>query len=333
VKEEKTMQQKFRIGKSVFCLWLIFSALPWMGFESLHAQTYPAKPINVVIPLGAGGQNDLLMRMLAPFAPEYFGQPFVIRIVTGGAGAIGSNEVAQSKPDGYTLLSGHANCNTVLPAVEGRGKGPDDLTPIARIWTGFAAYWVQTDAPWKTLKELIAWAKANPGKLVYGNAGTWSANDFSWRWLEMNAGFTSRNVPYDGGAEATIALLGGHVQAARLASGHSFPHWRAGKIRPLAIAGSERIPEMPDVPSLLELGYDMKGLGASWIGVFAPKGTPRPMIDRLAAGFKKITENKKAITAVKTMGADFSYLGPDEFAKEWREEFLAYKELAKIFKK
>jgi tripartite-type tricarboxylate transporter receptor subunit TctC len=327
------MQRKFRIGKLAVGSLAILSALLFAGIGCLQAQNFPTKPINIVIPLGAGGQNDLIMRMLSPFAQENLGQPVVLRIVTGGAGAIGSNEVAQSKPDGYTLLSGHANCNSVLPAVEGRSKGPGDLEPVARIASSFAAFFVQTDAPWKSFKEMIEWAKANPGKLVFGNAGTWSSNDFSWRWLEANAGFTSRNVPYDGGAECTVALLGGHINVSRLSAGHSFPHWRAGKIRPLAVAGSERLPEMPDVPSLAELGYDMKGLGGVWVGIFAPKGTPRPIIDKLSLGFKKMTENKQAIEGLKKLGNNFTYQGPDEFGKTWREEYDQYKELAKKFKK
>jgi tripartite-type tricarboxylate transporter receptor subunit TctC len=326
------MQSRFRIGTLAVCTLLMLLFLS-PSLESLNAQNFPTKPINIIIPLGAGGQNDLLMRIMSTYAPEYFGQPFVLRIVAGGGGAIGSNEVAQSKPDGYTLLSGHANCNAVLPAVEGRGKGPDDLAAVALISASYSAFWVQSDAPWKSFKELIAWAKANPGKLVYGNNGTWSSSDFSWRWLEMNAGFTSRSVPFDGGAQCTVALLGGHIDVGRLSSGHSYPHWRAGKIRPLAVAGSERLPEMPNIPSLVEEGYDMKGLGSVWIGIFAPKGTPRPIIDKLASTFKNMTENKKAIAAVKAMGAEFTYLGPDEFAKSWRGEYNAYRELAKIFKK
>ena len=113
------MQEKFGMIKSICCLLLSFLALSFAGLESLQAQNYPVKPINIVIPLGAGGQNDLLIRMLSPLAPEYMGQPWVVRIRTGGGGAIGSNEVAQADPDGYTLLSGHANCNSVLPAVDG----------------------------------------------------------------------------------------------------------------------------------------------------------------------------------------------------------------------
>jgi tripartite-type tricarboxylate transporter receptor subunit TctC len=327
------MQKKFRIVKLAFCLLLSFSVLSFPVFESLHAQNYPVKPINIVIPLGAGGQNDLLIRMLSPLAPEYFGQPWVVRIRTGGGGAIGSNEVAQADPDGYTLLSGHANCNTVLPAVDGKSKGPGDLEAIARLSSQYSALWVQTEAPWKTFKEVLAWAKANPGKLTYGNAGTWSSNDFSWRWLERNAGFTSRNVPYDGGAQCTVALLGGHIQMSRLSSGHAYPQWRAGKIRPLVVAGSKRLSEMPDVPCLLEEGYDMKGLGGVWIGMFAPNGTPRPIINKLAEGLKKMIQDKRAIAGIKAMGAEFDYAGPEEFTKEWREEYNGYKELAKLFKK
>jgi tripartite-type tricarboxylate transporter receptor subunit TctC len=327
------MQKKFRIVKLAFCLLLSFSVLSFPVFESLHAQNYPVKPINIVIPLGAGGQNDLLIRMLSPLAPEYFGQPWVVRIRTGGGGAIGSNEVAQADPDGYTLLSGHANCNTVLPAVDGKSKGPGDLEAIARLSSQYSALWVQTEAPWKTFKDVLAWAKANPGKLTYGNAGTWSSNDFSWRWLERNAGFTSRNVPYDGGAQCTVALLGGHIQMSRLSSGHAYPQWRAGKIRPLVVAGSKRLSEMPDVPCLLEEGYDMKGLGGVWIGMFAPNGTPRPIINKLAEGLKKMIQDKRAIAGIKAMGAEFDYAGPEEFTKEWREEYNGYKELAKLFKK
>jgi tripartite-type tricarboxylate transporter receptor subunit TctC len=332
MKEDKTMQMIIRVGKLMFYLWLVSSLSPYSGIEPLHAQNYPAKPINVVIPLGPGGANDLVARAMSPLASEYLGQPFVIHFRPGGGGAIGSNEVATANPDGYTVLFGHANCNSVLPAVKGQGKGPGGLEPIARISESYNAYWVLTGAPWKTFKEVIAWAKANPGKLTAAQSGMWSSSDFQWRWLELNAGFTSRSVPYDGGAKALVALLGGHVQIARQSPPQSFPHWRAGTIRPLVVSGNNRIDEMPDVPCLLEEGYDMKGLGSNWNGFFAPNGTPKPVINKLAEGLKKMTNDKRAIAALKAMGSDFAYLGPEEFDKAWREEFNAYKELAKIFK-
>ncbi len=326
------MQRKFRIGKWSYYLSLVFAVLPLMGIECLHAQNFPAKPINIIIPYGPGGILDRLNHAISPLAPEYFGQPFVSHYREGGGGAIGSNEASQARPDGYTVLMSNSNALSVLAAVTGRGKGPDDLATICRLTRTYSAYWVQTEAPWKTFQEMIAYAKANPGKLVYGNTGTWSSTDFGWRWLEWKAGFTSRNVPFEGSAAMT-ALLGGHIQISRIGSLVAFPHYRAGKIRPLAVAGSERLPDLPDVPNLVEIGYDMGELGGSWNGCFAPKGTPRPIIDKLAEGFKKMAQDKRAITLIKPQGVEFSYLGPDEFAKVWREEYIGYKELAKMFKK
>ena len=327
------MRRRIGIGKWALGSFGTLTAFLILCVGSLYAQNFPTKPINIVIPFGPGGQSDLIMRMMTPFATAALGQPLVLRSEAGGAGAIGSNEVAQSKPDGYTLLSGHANCNSVLPAVTGRSKGPGELEPVCRITSFYAVYFVRADAPWKTFKEVIAWTKANPGQFVFGNAGTWSSNDLSWRWLEIKAGFTSRNVSFDGGAELTAALLGGHTNMSRLSYGPTVQLWRTGKIRPLAIEGSERLPEMPDVPSMVELGYDMQGLGSAWVGIFAPKGTPRPIIDKLALGFKKITENKQAIEGMKKLGNNFAYQGPAEFGKSWVEEFTQYKELVKIFKK
>lgn len=327
------MRKRTENGKITLCSFSIFIAFLIPGAGSLYAQNFPTKPITIVIPFGPGGQSDLIMRMMSPFAPAALGQPMVLRSEAGGAGAIASNEVAQSKPDGYTLLSGHANCNSVLPAVTGRSKGPGELEPVCRITSFYAVYFVRADAPWKNFKEVIAWAKANPGQFVFGNAGTWSSNDLSWRWLEVKAGFTSRNVPYDGGAELTTALLGGHTSMSRLSYGPTIQLWRAGKIRPLAIEGSERLPDMPEVPSMVELGYDMKGLGSAWVGIFAPKGTPRPVVDKLALGFRKIMENKQAVEGMKKLGNNFAYEGPVEFGKSWAEEFAQYKELVKIFKK
>jgi tripartite-type tricarboxylate transporter receptor subunit TctC len=329
----KTMQRKFRIGELVFCLLFIFLVFPLMSLERLHAQNFPTKPINLIIPFGSGGNSDLTMRLLSPFAQEHLGQPLIIQIKPGASGAIGANEVAQAKPDGYTLLSAHTNCNTILPAAEGRGQGPGELAAVCRINTIAGAFWVQPNAPYKNFKEMVAWAKANPGKLVFGNTGTWSGNDMSWRWLELNAGFTSRNVPYDGAGQAMIALLGGHIHVANLGNVSALPNWRAGRIRPLVVYGSKRQPDLPGVPCLLEEGYDMKGLGGLWLGIMAPKGTPRPIIDKLAEGFKKMTEDKRAIAGLKAMGEEFGYLGSDEFDKMWQEEFLAYKDLLKIIKK
>jgi tripartite-type tricarboxylate transporter receptor subunit TctC len=327
------MQKKRWIKRRVVNSLLVVMMLFFVSGNYLYAADFPTKPLNIIVPFGAGGMIDLTARLFSNYAMEYFGQPFVVKLLPGGGGAIGSNEVANADPDGYTLLAGHANCNTVLPAVRGRGKGPGDLQPVCRISTSYSAYYVQKDAPWKTFEELVSWAKANPGKLIYGNAGTMSASDFSWRWFENRLGITTRNVPHEGGAQATTALLGGHIHISRSSPGHAYPQWKAGKIRPILVAGPKRFADMPDIPCMLELGYDMKGADGVWIGIFAPNKTPRPIIDKLAAGFKKMTEDKRAIAAYKKMGDDFNYLGPDEFDKFWKEGFILYKEMAKKFMK
>lgn len=263
-------------------------------------------------------------------APKYLGQPIVLNIRSGGAGAIGSEMVAQAKPDGYTLLFGFTGCNTVLPAIEGRSKGPDDFATVCTVTIAGSAYWVQSNSPFKTIQDVIDYAKANPGKLTFGNTGARSVTDFAWRWLENKTGMKTRNAAFTGGAEALVALLGGHIQVSRLNFDQSLPHMRAGKIRAIAVTESKRHPDLPDVPSMKELGYDM-GVGGSWRGILAPKGTPRPIIDRLLAGFKKMMGEKEAIAALKLQGNRFEILGPEEFDKHWREEFKVYKELGKMF--
>ena len=325
------MQMISGIGKWMFCLSMV-AVTPFLSAESLHAQDFPTKPINLVIPYGAGGASDLSARAFINTSTKYLGQPIIIQIKPGGGGAIGSEMVAQAKPDGYTLLMGHTNCNTVLPAVEGRSKGPDDLAAVCMVGQSDSVYWVLSSSPFKTIKDVITWAKANPGKLSFGNAGAWGVTDFGWRWLEMKTGIKTRNTAFTGGAEALVALLGGHIQVTRLSLPQTLPHMRAGTVRAIATAGLERHPDLPKVPSMKEEGYDL-GLEGSWKGILAPKATPKPIINKLAAGFKKMMAEKPAIAALNQLGDTFNDLGPDEFEKHWRTEYKIYAELGKMFKK
>jgi tripartite-type tricarboxylate transporter receptor subunit TctC len=286
-----------------------------------------------VIPFGAGGSSDVTARTFVHLSPELLGQPMIVQIKPGGGGAIGSEFVAQAKPDGHTLLFGHSNCNSVLPAAEGRSKGPDDLAPVCRINIMDYVLAVRSDAPFKTFTEMIAWAKANPGKLTFGSiGGSRSWMGFEWLWQEERAGIKTRIVPYDGGGETLVALLGGHIQVTMTFLTQYLPHFRTGKLRPLAVYGAKRYPELPNVPTVAEEGFVQATPGGIWKGVMAPKGTPRPVIDKLALGFKKMTENKQVVENLKKLGDDFSYLGPDEFEKFWREDYEAFKKLSQKFK-
>ncbi len=326
------MQQECRIGRLIFGLLLIGLAFQVLGIPGLQAQDFPTKPINLILPSAAGGSIDLTSRTFVHLSQEVLGQPMVIQIRPGAAGAIGSELIAQAKPDGHTVGYVHSNWSSVLPATEGRSRGPDDLEAVCRINVMSYIYYVQSSSPIKTIKELIAYAKANPDKLTFGNSGTGSVVDFEWRALEMKAGIKTRIVPHEGGGQVITAILGGHIQVAILPSTQSLAHYRAGKLRPLAIQGSRRFSELPNVPTIVEEGYDL-GIEGVWMGIGAPKGTPRPIVDKLAAGFKKMTENKQAIENYAKLGNEFNYLGPDEFLQFWRKDFQNYKEMAKMFKK
>lgn len=327
------MRRKFRLGKVGLCLLSIFSVLAFPGFESLQAQDFPTKPINLVIPFGAGGASELQARTFTHHGVKHLGQPVVLVIRAGGSGAIGSEMVAQAKPDGYTLLYGFTGCNSVMPAIEGRSKGPDDLAPVIMVALSGGFFVVQASSPLKNLKDVIDWAKAHPGELTYGNTGPRSVTDFRWRWFEKAAGIKTRNVAFPGGAgPAMTALLGGHIMVSGLSTPTILPQMRAGKVRLIACLDFDRHPELPDIPTMKEQGYD-PGFGANWRGIVAPKKTPRPIIDKLHAGFKKMMEEPDSIANLKKLGDIFLPWGPEEFEKYWRKEVKVFEEFGKQFPK
>jgi tripartite-type tricarboxylate transporter receptor subunit TctC len=295
------------------------------------AEEFPTKPITLVIPFGPGGASDLTARTFIHLSQEILGQPMVIQTKPGGGGAIGSEFVAQAKPDGHTLLVGHTNCNSILPAIAGQSKGPDDLAPVARINTSGTVFVAPPNAPFNTFKEMVAWAQAHPGELSASTAGTWSQVDFTWRTIERDYNLKMRNVSYPGGAEALVALLGGHVAASLLSLPQTMPHIAAGKLKALAYVGSRRHRDLPNVSTAEEQGFP-KTLTV-FKAIMAPKGTPRPVIDKLAAAFKKMLENPQVVETIEKLGEPVEFQGPDEFAKYWRAEYSAYREMGKIFKK
>ncbi len=297
---------------------------------TVAAQEFPARPITLIVPFGAGGASDLVLRTFIDTAPKFLGQPIVVRLRAGAGGAIASDLVARAKPDGYTLLFGHSSSNSILPAIEGRSKGPDDLIAVCRVNTSGTFLLVRPDAPFSTFQEMIAWARRHPGQLIVANAGPWSAVDFTWKRMEAELGIKTRIVTYAGGAEALVALLGGHVQAALLASPQSLPHVRAGKLHALAWSGATRHPDLPAVLTAREQGFD-KTLTV-FKGVMAPKGTPRAVVERIAAGFKKMLATPQAIEGIRRLGDDIDYLDPDEFDRYWRAEYETFKSLGAIFR-
>lgn len=283
------------------------------------AQEFPTKPIELVIPFGPGGSHDLTARALASVAQQYLGQPLLVVLKPGGGGAVGSQHVIRAKPDGYTLLFGGSGPNTTFALVQKAPIGPDQFAPVARINYSAPLLAVRTQAPWKSLRELIDYARKNPGKLNFANTGPWGAADLPMRMLARAAGIEYNNIPHDGGGPALLAVLGGHADATFGFSAQLVPQIAAGKIRVLVITDTRRHRDFPDVPTVKEEGYDV--VFTMWRAVLAPKGTPQPILDKLEGVFKRITEDKSFQALIKTLGDEVHFQGGKEFEKTWREEW------------
>jgi tripartite-type tricarboxylate transporter receptor subunit TctC len=317
--------------KSIGFACLYFLMISVFVSPTIQAQEFPVKPVNLIIPVGPGGSHDLTARAVTSVAVDYLGQPVIVQLKPGGGGAIGSEYVAKAAPDGYTLLFGGQGWSSALPAVEGRSKGPDDLMAVCRINYSPTIIVARADAPYKNLKEMVEWAKANPGKLIFASTGPWGQADLSWKQIVRYTGITTKTVPYDGGGPSILAALGGHADLTGGLSASLLPHIKSGKLRALVVLDDRRAGDLPDVPTAKEEGVNAVNL--MWRAVLAPKGTPRPIVEKLTAAFKKMTEDKTVLAMIKQFGDEIHYLGPDEFTKVWREEYEAHKELGKQFKK
>jgi tripartite-type tricarboxylate transporter receptor subunit TctC len=247
---------------------------------ALHAQTFPSSPITVVVPY-APGTTDREARKLAEILAAQTGQGVVVDNKDGGGGAVGTQFVARAKPDGYTLLYAAPAVLTVAPLIGSPPYKYDDLVPLARITSAPHVLAARADAPFKTAKELVAYAKANPGKVVFGSSGSGTAVHLAGEAFADAAGIQFNHVPYRGLAPAVTAALGGFVDVVIGLPVAIIPQVEAGKMRALAQFGATRSPALPDVPTLKELGIDVV-LGVD-IGFFAPKDTPPATIARLDA--------------------------------------------------
>ena len=318
-----------KIGLSTILVILLL--LPFGHSRSVLGAEFPSKPITLIVPSGAGGGHDLTFRAVTSVSMDYLGQPMVVRLMPGGGGAIGSDFVAKAKPDGYTLLAGGRGWSSALPAVDGRSKGPDDLATVCRVNYNTIMLVARGDGPYKNFKELMAWVKANPGKLIVGTGSRWIQADHFWKKLMLERGIKVKLVPYQGGGQQFRAVLGGHsdVGGAIPAMYDSFKG--TGKLTPLIWLDKKRHPHYPNVPTSYEEGGDF--MSGMWRGILAPKGTPRPIIEKLGAACRKMTKSKTVVRMIKRFGDGIQFLGPDEFAKVWRAEYEELKTFGRAFKK
>jgi tripartite-type tricarboxylate transporter receptor subunit TctC len=264
---------------------LLAPVLPAL-IPAARAAGYPDHTVRMVVPYPPGGGTDSLARFLSAKLQDAFGQTILVDNRPGAGASIGAEIVAKSAPDGYTFLETAGAALTVNPQLLKVGYDPEkDLIPVAQLTRAVMIYCVSPKTGIKSVKDLIAYAKANPGTFNFGTAGNGTITQLSWEMLKLAAGIDLTHVPYKGSGPAINDLLGGRVQG--VAESVLIPYIKAGQMTPIAVGGDKRWPELPDVPSMAELGYpDVRP--SAWYGAFVPKGTPDDVVTKLSDTLIKV---------------------------------------------
>jgi tripartite-type tricarboxylate transporter receptor subunit TctC len=291
------------------------------------SQSYPNRPVKVIVPFPPGGPTDGMARIISDRLGTVLGQSIVIENRGGGAGgSVGAKAVASADPDGYTILMTPGGSLTSGPAVH-RNIGYDPLkvfAPVGQLIVTHQFICVHPDVPVKTLPELIAYAKANPGKISYGSQGFGTGTHLLNELLKIEAGINIVHVPYRGTGPMLAALIAGEVQMAIDPSTTVLPHLQSGKLRPLAVVTNERSPKMPDVPTTAELGYP-KINSPFWLGVVAPAGTPPEIIAKLNAAFRETLNDPATRARLDTLGAEIRIDTPETFGKMIEDQLALWR--------
>jgi tripartite-type tricarboxylate transporter receptor subunit TctC len=270
---------------------------------SAFAQSdYPNKPVKIIVPFPAGGTSDVMGRMVAEELGKILKQPFIVENVGGAGGVIGTEKGAKAAPDGYTIIQTGVGQSAVAHGLEPFPKynSKTDFIHISQIHTGPNVLLVHPSTPFKTLKELVDYAKANPGKLDYGYTPAASGH-MAMELFKQTAGIFLTGIPYRGGGPMMTDALGGTIKIMFLNQDVAIQHVKAGKLRPLAVTTAQRNPLYPDVPTISESGY--KGFEAiSWSGISLPKGTPPAIADKLEAAMKEAMSSPAVRAKMESQG-------------------------------
>lgn len=296
---------------------LLCAAYVLHGADTVDAQTYPNKPIKMIVPFPAGGPTDAMARIVSDRLSTVLGQSIVIENRGGGAGgSVGAKFVATSDPDGYTILITPGGALTTGPAVHPNiGYDADKaFTPVGQVMTSPLIMAVHPSVPVKTVAELVAYARANPGKLTWGSQGFGTAPHLLAELFKLEEKVNILHVPYRGTAPMLAAIVAGEIQIVVDPMFTALPQVLGGKINALAVTSSERVPKLPNIPTVKEAGFP-KLENTFWLGVVAPAGTPAPIIDKLNAAFRDALAQPEARTRLGNLGASVKVSSPAEFGK------------------
>lgn len=301
---------------------LLCSALAIVFAPCIGAQDYPAKPLRLVVPFPPGGAADVLGRTLGQQVAPGLGQAVVVDNKPGAGTAIGARDVASAPPDGYTVLLGTVSSHAMNPLIRANvGYDPiRDFAPVTAVASIPFVLVVSPSLPVTSIREFLALARREPGKLTFSSAGIGTSNHLAGELLKAMAGVDLVHVPYKGSAPALADLLAGRVSAMFDLLLTATKHVQAGSLRPLAVTSRLRSPLMPEVPTFMETGladYEV----TAWFGIFAPAGTPRAVIERLASEFGKALRSPEVARRLEGLGAEALAGSPDQFAQFVSAEF------------
>src|SRR5947209_11544987 len=295
------------------------------------AQNWPTKPVKLLVGFGAGGNIDNVARFTATRLSEVFGQQFIVENRVGANGTLAADAVAKAPPDGYTLFWAGTGTVSIFPAM---AKPPydtvKDLAPVAMIGTNPQVLIVNPKLPVTNVLEFVAYVKAQKDKLPYGGGGgPGSVSNLLMSLFLKRAGIEMTAVSYRGTAQALTDVIAGHIPTMFVPLPEAMPQAEGGKVRMLAVSDDKRSRGAPAIPTISESGFP--GFrGISWNGLMAPAGTPRPIIDRLAAELARATQDPKFVAGLDAYGVDPLGLNPEEFAKFLREDMALWAEAVKI---
>ena len=293
----------------------LLGVLVSLTVSTVHA-AYPEKPIKIIIGFPAGGPLDAHIRLLIDKLQTSLGQPVIVDYKVGAGGTVGAQFVAQSPADGYTVLLANTGTMVINPAIY--TKSPydtlKDFQPIARTAQQPLALIVNKDIAANSLKEFVAYAKANPGLLNYGSAGNGGISHLVPEMLKNETGIFMVHIPFKGSAPAFTDLIAGHVQFMAESVPQAANYAKQGKVKALAVTSAKRNPALPNTPTVLETGVaNLEVVG--FYGILAPKGTPPDVANKLSQAFKETLESPDIQKKMIDQGADPAYLNPDQFTK------------------
>ena len=293
------------------------------------AQSYPNKPVRIMVGAPPGGGTDVIARMLADKFGESLKQSFIVENRPGASNTIAADLTARATPDGYTLLAATNTGQAIAPHLLKLQFDPlKQLQPLGLIVVVPNVLVVNAGSDLKDVKSLVAQAKAAPGKFRYASSGIGSTQHIAGEAFDLATGVKTTHVPYKGSSQAHVDLMSGQVELMFDTTSSAMPHIKSGKLRPLAVTTPQRSPELPDVPTLIELG--IKGADVTtWYGLFVTGGTPKPIVDTLHAELQRVLKLPDVQARIRGLGGEVGALGVDQFADMNRQEYERFRKLVR----